>query len=156
MRGAAVPAALEHVTANTAHVRTARRAEVDARVLRILRPRVLAAAASGAPAGLSHPLDPWTFEADPRGPGALRLAVVSPDRLPVAVLGVGTGDGPDAAALWADVAALAAPDPARLKRPPPPWLLAALMPEAARWPDCPGWLADASRCLAWAWIGPDP
>ena len=144
---------LEHVTANTGHVRTSPRAEVAPHVMQTLRPLVLAAAAFGAgPAPLSGLRDPWTFEADPEGPGALRLAVVSPDRLPVAVLGVGTGDGADAAKLWADVAALGAPDPASLTRPPAPWLLAAVMPEAARWPECFGWLTDASRCLAWAWI----
>lgn len=146
------PPTLEHVTANTAHVRTSPRVEVAPRVMRTLRPLVLYAAAHGGPVPLNGSGDPWTFEAEPQGPGALRLAVVSPDRLPVAVLGVGTGEGPDVAALWADVAALGAPDPAGLRRPPAPWLLASIMPEAVRWPDCLEWLTDASRCLAWAWI----
>ena len=104
--------ALEHVTANTGHVRASPRVEVAPHVLRTLQPVVMVAAAFGGPVPLSGPGDSWTFEAHPEGRGALRLAVVSPDRLPVAVLGVGTDGGPDAAALWADVAALGAPDPA--------------------------------------------
>jgi len=151
------------VTANTGHVRASPRVEVADEVLVSLRRLVAVAATTGAPIGVRHPGDTWTWTAA-EAPGALAVAVIDPDGRPVARFAVGADGGDHARAAWDVVAADAAPDPASLTRPPAPWLIVALLPDLTRWdPARWRWLGDFERCVAWAWLdliegaaAPDP
>lgn len=148
--------ALEHVTANTGHVRTSPRSEVADEVLSHLRPLLALSAVTGARIGVRHPGDPWTWEAT-EAPGALAVKVLAPDGRPVARFAAGADAGGHARAAWDAVAAEGAKHPASLARPPAPWLIVALLPALADWPGCVDpargeWLPDFQRCIAWAWL----
>ncbi len=146
---------LEHVTANTGHVRTSPRSEVADEVLSALRPLLAMSAVTGARFGVRHPRDPWTWTATER-PGALSAEVLAPDGRPVARFAAGADGADHARAAWDDVAADGAKHPAGLARPPAPWLIVALLPALADWSgraDSPlEWLSDFPRCAAWAWL----
>lgn len=152
-------AGLEHWTANTGHCRRSSRAEVADDEAESLGKLLAIAGALGDPVGLSGPGDPWRLQvlAHPHGSRILHGRILAPDGLPVAVLAVGEDASPGAVRAWRDVVAATpwfegAGIPDRIDPPEGPWLIGSLQPALALYPDATAWLADAERCIAWAFL----
>lgn len=145
------PAYLWHITLETGHSRRSPRAEVDDEVVAVMAAFVVRALNSGAVAPMPGPLG---YGARVSGEGGVLMVTIA--RLPLVPLvtfGVATRSR-HSARLWRLLHDGAA-SPLRTDRadvPSPPWLGVRLEPGILSDPTALSWLADAERCIAWAWI----
>jgi len=147
------PAYLWHITLDTGHSRRSPRAEVDAEVVATMADFL--ASAAGTRRFEPMPGPPGYAARVSADGGMLMVTIVRSGTppAPLVTLGVATRSR-HAARLWQilhdDTLMPPQTDPGDV--PSPPWLAVRMEIGILTDPSAVDWLADAERCIAWAWI----
>lgn len=157
---------INHLTLNTGHLARTSRADVSDSALAILSPWLRAAISSGPPAPLPvAELCHYSAQTLVEN-GALVVTVTGPAgphkpgqphpgaTMPLVTIGVAQRSR-QAAPLWS-MLTTAFGNPRSVRMPADPWVVVALHPTLAKYPDAAHWLGDFERCVAWAWITRNP
>lgn len=159
---------LYHITLATGHTRRSWRHEIDPVALAATREIVAAAMRAEAAvdalceSGASDvQIDAASAGVPLPAPGATlqildstrpcMMATISLYGVPLITMGVATHQR-CGARLWRTLTQVPTPQGADLVRPQTPWCAVRLHESLALYPDAAGWLGDAERCVAWAWM----
>lgn len=159
---------LYHITLATGHTRRSWRHEIDPAALTATREIVAAAMRAeatvdalcesgasdaqidAASAGVQLPVPGATLQIiDSTRP--CMMCTISIHGAPLITMGVATHQR-CGARLWRVLTQVPVPQGADLTRPQLPWCAVRLHESLALYPEAAGWLDDAERCVAWAWL----